>query len=94
MNHLTVRVSVGLRDTDGVRLDAMLLDIGAVIIRELPRKAAPAGYVDLLVEDTSAPADVRGQTVTPIFAEHDDGAGLVLSFDRWKVWAAPEAIEA
>lgn len=82
--HLTVRVPEDLRDTDGVRLDAMLVEEGMQLLRELPRAGTPAGWVDLLVEDTSAPPDVRGLLVRPLFDEIDTGAGMVLSFDRWE----------
>lgn len=83
--HLTVRVPEQLRDADGVRLDAMLVEEGMSLVRELPRAGTPAGWVDLLVEDTSAPPEVRGQLVTLHYDEIDTGAGMVLSFDRWEL---------
>lgn len=85
VQHLTVRVPEALRDTDGVRLDTMLDGEGMVLIRELPRVGAPAGYVDLLVEDTTAPADVRGRVVKLVYDEIDGE----LSFDRWELWDGP-----
>jgi hypothetical protein len=87
VQHLTVRVPEELRDHDGVRLDAMLSGEGMVLIRELPRVGAPLGYVDLLVEDTSAPAAVRGHVVALVCDEHDGE----LSFDRWEPWDGPTA---
>lgn len=85
VQHLTVRVPEVLRDTDGVRLDTMLSEEGMVLIRELPRVGAPLGYVDLLVEDTAAPAAVRGRVV----ALHYDEIDGELSFDRWELWDGP-----
>lgn len=85
-DNITARVPVALRDGDGVRLDAMLEGAGARIIREQPRSSAPSGWVDLLLEHTSAPAAIRGQVVTPVFDEIDTGAGMELSFDRWQQW--------
>lgn len=86
--NITMRVPVALRDADGVRLEAMLYDAGARIIRELPRVAAPAGYVDLLLEHTSAPAGVRGSLVRPVY----DEIGGELSFDRWEPWTVAPAV--
>lgn len=85
VQHLTVRVPEAMRDTDGVRLDAMLDGEGMVLIRELPRVGAPLGWVDLLVEDTTAPAAVRGRVVALVCDEHDGE----LSFDRWELWDGP-----
>jgi hypothetical protein len=90
-DNITCRVPAQLRDADGVRLDAMLESAGARIIRELPRVAAPAGWVDLLLEHTSAPAEIRGEIVLPIYDEVDDGVERVLSFDRWARWSELEA---
>ena len=83
--HLTARVPEALRDTDGVRLDAMFAEEGVTLLRELPRAGTPAGYVDLLVEDTSAPPHVRGTTVRPVYDDFDGE----LSFDRWEPWDGP-----
>lgn len=83
--HLTVRVPQSLRDGDGVRLDAMLTEAGAGVVRELPRIGAPEGWVDLLVEHTSAPAEVRGNVVTPDYDEIDGE----LSFIRWLPYTGP-----
>lgn len=83
VQHLTVRVPEKLRDADGVRLDAMFAAEGMVLIRELPRVGTPPGHVDLLVEDTSAPGDVRGRVVKLVYDEIDGE----LSFDRWEPWA-------
>jgi hypothetical protein len=94
MNKLIVRIATERRDTDGVRIDRMLTEIGANVERELPR--VTGRYVDLLVEHTSAPEEVRGQVVVPVFDEVPDpagGADPVLSFDRWQVWT-PETAEA
>ena len=93
MNKLIVRIATEKRDNDGVRIDRMLTEIGANVERELPR--VTGRYVDLLVEHTSAPEEVRGQVVVPIYDEMPDPAGgpdPVLSFDRWQVWT-PETAE-
>jgi hypothetical protein len=88
--HLTARVPEALRDTDGVSLDAMFAEEGITLLRELPRAGTPAGYVDLLVEDTSAPAHIRGTVVGPIYDEFNDSmTPRTLSFDRWEPWDGP-----
>jgi hypothetical protein len=87
VNSLIMRLPTELRDGDGVRVDAMLAEIGAIAIRELSRKY-PA-HVDVLVEHTSAPEEIRGMVVVPIFQEIPDPAGgpdKVLSFERWEPW--------
>ena len=85
-DNITCRVPVQLRDHDGVRLDQMLEGAGARIIRELPRISTPAGWVDLLLEHTSAPAEIRGRIVTPAYDAVDDGVESLLAFDRWVDW--------
>ena len=93
MNNLVMRVPVALRDTDGVRIDAMLAEAGAITLRELPRKNPD--WVDVLVEHTSAPEEIRGLVVTPVYDEIPDpegGPDTVLSFDRWAEWK-PESEE-
>jgi hypothetical protein len=84
MNALIMRLPTSVRDRDGVRIDVMLEAAGATVIRELPRKFPT--HVDLLVEDTSAPEEVRGLVVVPIYDEVDGE----LSFDRWEEWTVPE----
>lgn len=87
MNQLIMRLPTEQRDGDGVRIDAMLAEIGAITIRELPRRV-PA-WVDLLVEHTSAPEEVRGLVVVPVYDEIPDPAGgpdKVLSFSEWREW--------
>jgi hypothetical protein len=90
MNQLIMRIPTEQRDGDGVRLDHALDDAGAIVIRELPRKL-PA-WVDLLVEHTSAPEEVRGLYVVPVTEEIDDPAGgpdKILSFVEWREWEPP-----
>ncbi len=84
MNNMICRVPVEMRDTDGVRLDHMLAEAGATVIREMPRRTTGEGaWVDLLLEHTSAPEDMRGRTVVPRYDEIDGE----LVFDRWEEWA-------
>ena len=85
--NLIARIPTELRDTDGVRIDRALSDAGAQVLRELPRNAPR--WVDLLVEHTSAPEDVRGKVVVPVFDElpdPDGGPDPILSFDQWQEW--------
>lgn len=86
MNNLLCRIPVELRDTDGVRVDAMLAAVGATVVREQPRSThGPGAWVDLLVEHTSAPEDIRGQVVVPVYDEIEGE----LVFDRWEPWNPP-----
>lgn len=94
MNQLIMRVPTELRDGDGVRLDTMLMSIGAIPLREISRKNR--GMVDILVEHTSAPEEIRGLVVVPVYDEIPDPAGgeeMVLSFDHWAEWE-PESLPA
>lgn len=87
MNNLQCRIPTELRDTDGVRVDAMLAAAGATVLRELPRTTkGPGAWVDLLVEHTSAPEDIRGQVVVPVYDEIEGE----LVFDRWEPWTPSE----
>jgi len=84
VNNLIARIPAKTRDTDGVRLDEALTEAGITVLREQPRMTrGETAWVDLLVEHTSAPEDIRGQVVVPVCDELEDGR---LSFDRWELW--------
>lgn len=87
---LTVLVPSRLRDERGVELDDALLEIGARIVRELPR-TDPREAV-LLVQYTAAPEHLRGRRVRPVWfepvaddplPEHGEQPALIL--DRWEL---------
>lgn len=88
MTALIARIPAQLRDTDGIRLEQMLADAGAAIVRELRRDP---GTVDLLVEDPNAPAALANATVRLVCEEMDTEYGTALVFERWERADPPAA---